>query len=149
MFNETCYELLKKTGYLNRYAANCYIGISCIYIIASLIAVFITLCYDVFQWSYLIAEAVGLLILNWLIFVVLISIGHKKPFICTFAVIESISKTSAELKVGEEKITASSFEKHFSNESLDKYQAGEKVLVYSLDKNMKRPLFTNKFEAKQ
>lgn len=138
MFNEECYKKLKEYGCLGKYRRNCYIGFSCAYLAACALAVLLLLLFGRFSVGFVAADLCGLIIINIIMYCQL----KKEPCLCDYAEIKSADKSFAILKIGDTEIKASSFEKFLKNENLDSYAAGDKVIVFSPDKKMSRPLFT-------
>lgn len=143
MFSEMCFKELEKRGYIRKYARNCYIGFSCAYVIASLCALF---CIARF-FSYpkavmlviMIIDIIGLLVIN---IVTNCNIMKAEPHLCCLAEVTEVSKNTAIIKIGDRTVKGESFERFLNNESLNEYKSGDKVIVYSPGKSMKRPLFT-------
>lgn len=138
MFNEECYKKLTEKGCLGKYGRNCYIGFSCFYLASCFIAVLLLMFFERFSWVFPIIIALGLVIIN----VIMSRQLKKEPYLCDYAEIVSVDKAYATVKIGDTKVKASSFEKFLKNENLDSYAPGDKVIVFSPDKRMSRPLFT-------
>lgn len=138
MFNNECYKKLTEKGCLGKYRRNCYIGFSCFYLASCFIAVLLLMFFDRFSWVFPFVILIGLIIINLIMNRQL----KKEPYLCDYAQIKSIDKGYATLEIGDEDVKSSSFEKFLKNENLEGYAIGDRVIVFSPDRKMTRPLFT-------
>lgn len=139
VYNEECYRYLKEKGYLKKYAMYCHIGFSCAYIVACLIVLFIIIRRGSFSTEVPVCDFIGLLLLNGYTYY---KLNKKAPYLCRYAEIKVINENKARLTIGDIEKNAVSFEGFLRNENLSGYKAGDKVIVYSPDEGMKRPMFT-------
>lgn len=146
MFNEEAFERLKASKEFKGFSRNCYIGFMLTYsvfIAAVSAGLLFRLPGGVFSPVTVAAVIAAVLIISLAVIAVLTycSLNRKKPYLCDYGTVVSKDGGYAAVSVNGTEIRGSSFERFLRNESLDNYNVGDKVLIFSGSKKNARPLF--------
>lgn len=137
MFNEEIYKNFLKSRFYKRFKLYCVIGVSAVAAIGLILLA--SAKYIGSGVCGILCVAAGALCVCVPVIFIINAIG--KPYLCAEGEITGIKKNSALVKVCGKEINASSFEHFLNNSSLKDYAAGDKVIIYSHDKKLTRPLF--------
>ncbi len=137
MFNEEIYKKFAKSRFYKLFRLYCVIGAAAFAVIGLIL---LASAKYIGSGVYgILCIAAGALCICVPVIFIINAVG--KPFLCAEGEITEIKKKSAVVKVDGKEINASSFEHFLNNSSLKDYAAGDKVIIYSHDKKLTRPLF--------
>lgn len=139
MFSDELYSKLKKNRLFKGFILYCIIGGVCF----AAIGIALIASARLLNSGFLEIAGIVLGLLCLAVPAGFIIGAFGKPHLCAEGEITEINKRKAAVSVGGITVKGSSFENFVFNKSLEGYKVGDKVLIYSKDKKMSRPLFVH------